>query len=63
MLTHHVLPAKVEKAQIMLGKPITTVQGGIFKVKAPGGVLTITDGRNHLSKIVETDIQAKNGVV
>ena len=63
VLTYHVLPAKVEKAQIVPGKPITTVQGGIFKVEAPGGVLTITDGRNRLSKIVTTDIQAKNGVV
>jgi uncharacterized surface protein with fasciclin (FAS1) repeats len=58
-----VLPAKVEKAQIGLGKPITSVQGGIFKVEAPGGVLTITDGRNRTSRILTTDIQAKNGVV
>jgi uncharacterized surface protein with fasciclin (FAS1) repeats len=63
VLTYHVLQAKVEKAQIVPGKPITTFQGGIFKVEAPGGVLTITDGRNRLSKIVTTDIQAKNGVV
>ena len=63
VLTYHVLQAKVEKAQIVPGKPITTVQGGIFKVEAPGGVLTITDGRNRLSRITTTDIQARNGVV
>jgi uncharacterized surface protein with fasciclin (FAS1) repeats len=63
VLTYHVLPAKVEKAQIGLGKPITTFQGGIFKVEAPGGVLTITDGRNRTSRILTTDIQARNGVV
>ena len=63
VLTYHVLPAKVEKAQIVPGKPITTLQGGIFKVEAPGGVLTINDGRNRTSRILTTDIQAKNGVV
>lgn len=63
VLTYHVLPAKVEKAQIGLGKPITTVQGGIFKVEAPGGVLTISDGRNRTSRILTTDIAARNGVV
>jgi uncharacterized surface protein with fasciclin (FAS1) repeats len=63
VLTYHVLPAKVEKAQIGLGKPITSVQGGIFKVEAPGGVLTITDGRNRTTRILTTDIQARNGVV
>ncbi len=63
VLTYHVLPAKVERAQIVPGKPITTVQGGIFKVEAPGGVLTITDGRNRLTRILATDIQARNGVV
>jgi uncharacterized surface protein with fasciclin (FAS1) repeats len=63
VLTYHVLQAKVEKAQIVVGKPITTVQGGIFKVEAPGGVLTITDGRNRTSRILATDIQARNGVV
>jgi uncharacterized surface protein with fasciclin (FAS1) repeats len=63
VLTYHVLPTKVERAQIGLGKPITTFQGGIFKIEAPGGALTITDGRNRTSRILTTDIQAKNGVV
>jgi uncharacterized surface protein with fasciclin (FAS1) repeats len=44
-------------------KAITTLQKGVFKVEAPGGVLTITDGRNRTSKIITTDQQASNGVV
>jgi uncharacterized surface protein with fasciclin (FAS1) repeats len=63
VLTYHVLPAKVEKAQIPLGKAITTVQGGIFKIDSAGGAVTINDGRNRKSNIIATDIQAKNGVV
>lgn len=63
VLTYHVVPSKVERAQISLGKAVTTVQGGVFKVEAPNGQLTITDGRNRTSRITATDIQASNGVV
>lgn len=64
VLTYHVLPAKVEKAGVPLGKAITTVQGGYFKVEAAtGGALTIQDGRNRSSAITATDVAASNGVV
>lgn len=63
VLTYHVLPAKVEKAQVPLGQPITTAQGGIFKVDSVGGAIVITDGRNRNATITATDIQARNGVV
>ena len=64
VLTYHVLPGKVESAAVagLLGKPITTVQGGIFKVESNNG-LKITDGRNRIAGIVETDVQASNGVI
>lgn len=63
VLTYHVIPAKVEKAQIPFGKAITTVQGNVLKVETINGVPTITDGRNRTSRIVATDLQARNGVV
>jgi uncharacterized surface protein with fasciclin (FAS1) repeats len=63
VLTYHVLPAKVRKAEVPLGKAITTVQGGIFKVDAVGSAVQITDGRNRKSTIVSTDVEALNGVV
>lgn len=63
VLTYHVLPAKVERAQVPLGLPITTVQGSIFKVDAVGQNLVTTDGRNRTATITATDIQAGNGVV
>ena len=63
VLTYHVLPAKVERAQVPLGQPVTTVQGGIFKVDSVGSSLVITDGRNRTATITATDLQAANGVV
>jgi uncharacterized surface protein with fasciclin (FAS1) repeats len=63
VLTYHVLPAKVLKSGVPLGKAITTVEGGIFKVDQVGSDLVITDGRNRTAKITATDIAASNGVV
>ena len=45
VLKYHVLPAKVVKSAVTLGLPITTVQGGIFKIDQVGSDLVITDGR------------------
>ena len=63
VLTYHVLPQEVRKAQVPLGKAITTVEGNIFKVDSVGTDLLITDGRNRTSKIVEADLLATNGVI
>lgn len=63
VLTYHVLPGAIKRADIPAGKAITTVQGGIFKIDANGSALTITDGRNRTANITATDIQAFNGVV
>lgn len=63
VLSYHVLPARVTRAEVPLGRAITTAQGGIFKVTSAGGTLSITDGRNRSSTIVETDIAARNGVI
>jgi len=63
VLTYHVLPAKVLRADVPAGKAITTVQGGIFKVDAVGSDLVITDGRNRTAKITATNLEASNGVI
>ncbi len=63
VLTYHVLAGRVAKAEVPLGKAITTVQGGIFKIDAMGAALKITDGRNRVSTITATDINAYNGVI
>jgi uncharacterized surface protein with fasciclin (FAS1) repeats len=63
VLTYHVLPTTVRKADIPLGRAVTTVQGGIFKVDTVGTALRITDGRNRTANITATDLHASNGVV
>lgn len=64
VLTYHVLPAKVERAGVPLGKAITTVEGGFFKIEpGAGGALTIQDGRNRIAGITSTDLAARNGTV
>jgi uncharacterized surface protein with fasciclin (FAS1) repeats len=63
VLQYHVLGAKVARAAVPLGKPITPLDGGIFKVDSVGGNLVITDGRNRTSRITATDVMATNGLV
>jgi uncharacterized surface protein with fasciclin (FAS1) repeats len=63
VLTYHVVSGKVARAQVPLGKAVTTVEGSILKVDAAGMDLQITDGRNRLSKIVATDVMASNGII
>jgi uncharacterized surface protein with fasciclin (FAS1) repeats len=63
VLQYHVLGAKVAKAQIPLGKAITPLAGGFFKIDQSGSDFIITDGRNRTSKITATDIAASNALV
>jgi uncharacterized surface protein with fasciclin (FAS1) repeats len=63
VLQYHVLGAKVERAAVPAGKPITPLDGGIFKIDSVGGNLVITDGRNRTARITATDVPATNGVV
>ncbi len=60
VLTYHVVPGKVLRADVPVGTPITTVQGETFVVD---GNLVITDQRGRTSRIVETDLDASNGVI
>ena len=60
VLTYHVLPGRVLKAQVPVGAAITTVQGETFTVNA---ALAITDKRGRTSNITGTDVLARNGVI
>ena len=62
VLTYHVVGAKVPAASVPVGKAITSVQGGVFKIETAGG-LKITDGRNRVANITATDVAASNGVI
>ncbi|KQW46497.1 MULTISPECIES: fasciclin domain-containing protein [unclassified Roseateles] len=63
VLQYHVLGASVPQASVPLGKPITPLQGGIFKVDKVGNDLVVTDGRNRQARITGTDIMARNGII
>ena len=60
VLTYHVVPARVLKAEIPLNTPIATVQGQTITIN---GSLQITDQRGRTSGISATDIFNTNGVV
>ncbi len=60
VLTYHVVAARVPRADVPIGAPITTVQGGTVVVDASLG---ITDARGRTARIVETDLFARNGVI
>lgn len=60
VLTYHVVAGRVLRAQVPVGTPITTVQGGSFTV---GSDLVITDQRGRRSAITATDVMASNGVI
>jgi uncharacterized surface protein with fasciclin (FAS1) repeats len=62
VLTYHVLAAKVPAASVPVGKTITTVETGVFKIESTGG-LKITDESNRVSNITSTDVAASNGVI
>jgi len=63
VLTYHVLPSRVLKADIPLNTAITTVQGKTFVIQSAAGAVTITDGRNRTSTITGTDTLTSNGVI
>ncbi|MFN3304204.1 MAG: fasciclin domain-containing protein [Roseateles sp.] len=60
VLTYHVVPGRVLKADVPVGAPITTLQGETFTVNAN---LAITDQRMRSARITGTDVLTSNGVI
>jgi uncharacterized surface protein with fasciclin (FAS1) repeats len=66
VLTYHVVPGKILKKDIPIGKAIESAEAkkSIFKVDTnSAGALQVFDGRNRASTITATDILATNGVI
>ena len=63
VLKYHVLPSRVSRSGVPLGKAISPLEGGIFKIDASGAALVITDGRNRRSTVTATDLSTSNGVI
>ena len=60
VLTYHVVPGRVFKADVPVGMAITTVETGTFTVNSS---LVITDERDRTATIAATDVLASNGVI
>lgn len=60
VLTYHVLPALVLKADVPVNTPIKTVEGETFEVSS---ALAITDRRGRKANITATDVFTSNGVI
>lgn len=60
VLTYHVLPARVLRAEVPVGSAITTVQGESFTVS---NGLQISDRNARTASIVATDVFTSNGVI
>jgi uncharacterized surface protein with fasciclin (FAS1) repeats len=60
VLTYHVVAGRVLEADVPVGVPITTLQGGTFTVDS---ALVITDQRSRTARILQTDVLVSNGVI
>ena len=60
VLTYHVVPARVLKAEVPVNTAIATVQGQTFTVNSS---LVITDQNQRTSNIVAADVFTSNGVI
>jgi uncharacterized surface protein with fasciclin (FAS1) repeats len=61
ILTYHVVPAEVMATDVEAGD-VTTVNGATFGVSTDDGVV-ISDGQGGTANVVQTDIDASNGVI
>jgi transforming growth factor-beta-induced protein len=59
VLRYHIARGELEAAEVLASDRIRTIQGG--RLWQSGGVLTDANGRT--SNIIQTDIQASNGVI
>jgi len=60
VLTYHVVAGDLFAAELPIGTPITTLEGGAFTID---GNFVVTDARGRTSRIVQTDTLASNGVI
>ena len=60
VLTYHVIPGLILKADVPLQVPVKTLQGDTLTVDSS---FKITDQRGRTSALVATDVLAKNGVI
>jgi uncharacterized surface protein with fasciclin (FAS1) repeats len=63
ILTYHVVPGKVNAAQLSDGQKLTTVEGEQLTVKKSGGKVMIVDAKGGSSTVTVADVNQSNGVI
>lgn len=63
ILTYHVVPGKLEAADLTDGKKLTTVEGEQLTVKNSGGRVSIIDSKGGVSNVTIPNVNQSNGVI
>jgi uncharacterized surface protein with fasciclin (FAS1) repeats len=63
ILTYHVVPGKLEAADLTDGKKLTTVEGEVLTVKASGGKVMLMDAKGGTSTVTIANVNQSNGVI
>ena len=63
ILTYHVVPGKVNAAQLSDGQKLTTVEGEQLPVKKSGGAVMIVDAKGGTATVTIADVNQSNGVI
>jgi uncharacterized surface protein with fasciclin (FAS1) repeats len=63
ILTYHVVPGRLEAAQLQDGQTLTTVEGETLTVRRSGGSVYIVDAKGDQSRVTIPDVNQSNGVI
>jgi uncharacterized surface protein with fasciclin (FAS1) repeats len=63
ILTYHVVPGKLNAADLTDGKKLKTVEGEELTVKNAGGKVSLTDAKGGTSNVTIADVNQSNGVI
>jgi uncharacterized surface protein with fasciclin (FAS1) repeats len=63
ILTYHVVPGKLEAADLKDGQKLKTVEGETLTVKASGGKVMIVDAKGGSSTVTIANVNQSNGVI
>lgn len=63
ILTYHVVPGRLNAAQLQDGQTLTTVEGETLTVRRSGGAVFIVDAKGDQSRVTIPDVNQSNGVI
>lgn len=63
ILTYHVVPGKLNAAQLMDGQTLFTVEGEPLRVQKAGGKVMIIDAKGNAATVTIADVNQSNGVI